>query len=57
MSADFCASASVGDALAERVEGDGDAFVIDVLAGGEDIIDRHAGDEPARHLSSYGRSF
>ena len=43
-----------GDALAEGVEGGGDAFLVDALADGEDFFDRHAGDETAGHLSADG---
>ena len=43
-----------GDALAERVERGGDAFVVDAFAAGEDVVDGHAGDEAAGHLSSDG---
>ncbi len=43
-----------GDAFAERVETDGDAFAVDLLAGGEGVFDGHAGDEAGGELASEG---
>ena len=43
-----------GDAFAERVEGGGDAFAVDAVAAGEDVVDGHAGDEAAGEFAADG---
>jgi hypothetical protein len=43
-----------GDALAEGVERDGDAFAVELLGGEEGLSDGHAGDEAVRELAADG---
>ena len=44
----------VGDGFAEGVEGDGDAFTVELLRGGEGFLDGHAGDEAVRDAAAEG---
>ena len=44
----------VGDRFAEGVEGDGDAFAVELLRGGDGLLDGHAGDEAVRDAAADG---
>src|SRR5581483_11813683 len=44
----------VGDGFAEGVEGDGDAFAVELLRGGDGLLDGHAGDKAVRDAAADG---
>ena len=47
----------VGDGFAEGVEGDVDAFGVELRGGGDGFLDGHAGDEAVRDAAADGGAF